>query len=88
MHRADSWYYQNIAGVPLSSEAASSLDSAVGLYLRPYGGSRGIEVSYERGAPVSALVCGQRYISFRTRPLLIPTLLDAPGNDSIHYSSA
>ena len=88
MHRADSWYYPNIAWVPLSSEAASSLDPAVGLYLGPYGGSRGVEVSYERGSPVSALVFGQRYTYFRTRPLLNPTLLDAPGNDSTYYSSA
>ena len=88
MHRADSWYYPNIAGVSLSAEAASSLDPAVGLHLGPYGGSRGVEVSYERGSPVSALVFGQRYISFRMRPLPDPTLLGAPVHDSTYYSSA
>ena len=40
------------AGVPRSKETSPPLDPTVGLRLGPYGGPRGVGVSYERGTRV------------------------------------
>jgi len=42
-----------LTGAPHSQETAPPLDSTFGPCLGPYGGLRGVGVSYERGTPVA-----------------------------------
>ena len=66
-----------VTGIPQSSETALPKDHTVGLCLEPYGGPRGVAVSYERGTPA------EQYVAALRTALASP----AAGDDSRHNAS-